>query len=139
MFLLVLDRMMWRLDHGARDAVHSHADPASKIEALLGGGIAVFRPAGAEFLADLSTYQPARMLYARHTDRVRGSIVRIIKEGIAAGQFLDVNPDVVAEVMLIATRQMTDPGYLGRTGQSPGEAMTLLYDFLRHGYAKPEV
>lgn len=133
MFLVVLDRIMWRLDQGAREHVHSKADPASKIEALLGSGVTVFRPAGAEFIADLNNYQPARMLYARHTDRVRGSIIRIVKEGIANGQFHDVNPAVVAEVMLVATRRMTSPTYLDRTGQKPSEAMSALYDFLRNG------
>jgi AcrR family transcriptional regulator len=133
MFLVVLDRMLWRMDHGAREHLHAHGDPASRIEALLAGGITAFRPAGAEFVADLNSYKPAQMLFTRHTDRVRGSIIRLVNEGIASGQFLNVNPDIVSEVMLIATRQMTDPAFLARTGQKPSEAMSLLYDFLRHG------
>lgn len=138
MFLVVLDRMMGRLDQGAREFVHSKADPASKLEALLASGVTLFRPAGAEFAADLSNYQPARMLFAKHTDRVRGSIVRIVREGIASGQLLDVDPDIVAEVMLIMTRHVSEPAYLARTGRTYSEAMSLLYDFLRHGFAVPE-
>lgn len=137
MFLAVLDRMMGRLDHGAGDIVHSSADPALKIEKLLASGVTAFRPAGAEFAADLANYQPARMLFARHTDRIRGSIVRIVKEGIASGQFLDVDPDAVAEVVVIMSRQVTEPAYLARTGQTPAEALSTLYDFLRHGFAAP--
>ena len=139
MFLRVLDRMMWRLDASARESLHSAADPLSRLEKLLGGGVILFRPAGMEFAADLAGYAPARMLFAKHTDRVRGSIAKIVRDGIASGDFLDVNPHVVAEVMLLSTRQLTEPAFLARSGMSPSEAMTSLYDFLRHGFvARPD-
>ena len=138
MFLVVLDRILWRMDEGAREHLRAHGDPAARIEALLGGGITAFRPAGAEFVADLSNYKPAQMLFTRHTDRVRGSLARLVKEGIASGQFLDVNPDIVAEVLLVSTRQMTDPTFLARSGLKPSEAMSQLYDYLRHGLVAPD-
>ena len=133
MFLRVLDRMMGRLDRSTRDLRHSQADPAARIEEILGSGVTAFRPAGAAFAADLANYGPARMLFARYVERIRGSIIQIVREGVASGAFRNVNPEVVAEVVIVATRQVTEPAFLSRTGMRPGDALTSLYDFLRQG------
>jgi AcrR family transcriptional regulator len=138
MFLLVLERMMTRIDHAASKSLHSAADPAAKFAELLNHGVMAFRPAGPAFAAELANYGPARMLFARYLERIRGTVIRIVNEGKACGAFRDVNPDVVAEVVINATREVNDPAFLARTGMTPAEALTALDSFLQQGLLRTD-
>jgi AcrR family transcriptional regulator len=138
MFLLVLDRLMARIDHAAGKSLHSAADPAAKFAELLNHGVMAFRPAGPAFAAELANYGPARMLFAQYLERIRGTVIRIVNEGKECGAFRDVNPDVVAEVVINATREVNDPAFLARTGMTPGDALTALDSFLQHGLLRTD-
>jgi AcrR family transcriptional regulator len=138
MFLLVFDRLMARIDHAAGKSLHSAADPAAKFAELLNHGAIGFRPAGTAFAAELADYAPAHVLFARYLERIRGTVIRIVNEGKAGGAFRDVNPDVVAEVVINATREVNDPAFLARTGMTPAEALTALLSLLQQGLLRTD-
>ncbi len=134
MFLRVVDRIMGRLDQTAQKALNSGADPVSKIEKILSSSVTAFHPAGGAFATDLVGYEPARLLFNHYTERLRGSLIRIVRQGVASGALRDVEPDVVAEVIIVVSRQVTHPDFLSRTGMSPADALAALFNFLRRGF-----
>lgn len=137
LFVLVFDRMRRRLRKEGLRAAAAESTPEKQIEAFVRAGLGVFKPASPAFMEAIARYEPARWLFDFHLTLTREFLVERMEEGIAAGQFREVHPGLVAEALLAAVRRVTEPSVLDANGLTAAEALEELFRLVIHGLVKP--
>jgi AcrR family transcriptional regulator len=92
----------------ATDAVEARVDSVAgareRIAEYLAAVGAALDPASDQFMTDLDAFAPAREIYERNTRIAARRVQKLIAEGVAAGDFRDVNAafaaDLVAAMMV---------------------------------------
>lgn len=136
LFLLALDRMLRRLGGQARAAAAGQRTPETRLKATLAASVAAFQPVGLPFAEAIESYGPAGWLYEYHLALIRGTVTEMVDDGIRSGEFNELHPELVAEVLIAATRRLADPHLLDSWGVSAAEALEELYRLTVDGLVK---
>ena len=133
LFELVVERWLASLRAAGDAAAAAAPDPFVAITAYLGAAVTATREASAQFVRDLSRFEPAhRRLMSHQRLRIAG-LERLIDAGTKVGAFRGVHSKLVAEVMLHAVARLVDPDVLSNVGLTMSEAFAELYDIVEHG------
>ena len=133
LFELVVERWLASLRAAGDAAAAAAPDPFVAITAYLGAAVTATREASAQFVRDLSRFEPAhRRLMSHQRLRIAG-LERLIDAGTDGGAFRGVHSKLVAEVMLHAVARLVDPDVLSNVGLTMSEAFAELYDIVEHG------
>ena len=91
------------------------------------------RRGSARFVQDMTNYGPTAEIY-RHNSRVAADRVGdLIRLGVDAGVFREVNAAFAAQVVAAAINGIQSGELLRRTGMSSGDAFSELAELLVHG------
>lgn len=132
----VLDRTDRYLAGAARGAASRRAALTSYMSAI----VQTSRPASPGFLRDIAAFPPGMKLLGRLQRRTTDRLEHLIRSGIADGEFNDISPRVVAELILMAAARLIDPDFLRHLGLTLAEAYEELSRLLDHGVLpQPEV
>ncbi|MGH7802770.1 MAG: hypothetical protein ACREQJ_00350, partial [Candidatus Binatia bacterium] len=133
LFELVVERWLASLRAAGDAAAAAAPDAFVAITAYLGVAVTATRDASAQFVRDLSRFEPAhRRLMSHQRMRIAG-LERLIDAGTKVGAFRGVHSKLVAEVMLHAVARLVDPDVLSNVGLTMSEAFAELYDIVEHG------
>jgi AcrR family transcriptional regulator len=132
---LVIDRMFDRMGTRGLAAVEEATDPAARVAACLGSGVATVRPAGPRFGRDLEENPGTRAVYDRHQATGMGVLAGLVEDGVRSGGFRLVPAALVVQVADAAYARLRDPGVLAALGMTHAEAGDELIAILLGGIA----
>ncbi len=133
LFLLTFDRMMNRVGKDAREAAAAQPTAAAAVQAYMLAALPPFRQLGFRFNAALDAYRPAARIYARHVAIAQGRLTEILAAGVAAGEFSEVDVDLVSETLTGAARHVIAPTVLSAGTRTPQEALAEVVGLLLNG------
>jgi AcrR family transcriptional regulator len=131
--LLAIDRIMHRLAYRAHDAVlaeHSHYD---KLCAFLTKGLIELRMATVAFAEDVADAPAVHELIVHHLRYAQGLAATMLAEGTKAGEFIDVDPAVAAEMLDAGLERLLDPEALRRAGVGLGQGFEIFLKLFTYG------
>ena len=138
LFLLVVDRFLSRIRRLGDESASARHDPAARIEAYLEPGIRQVERSTNLFFADIAGLPPAkRMLEEHQRQRIEG-LRRIITEGVRRRMFRGLHPHLVAEVLSLAYRRVSQPAFLTAANLSMTEAYAEVGRLFLHGLLHPQ-
>jgi AcrR family transcriptional regulator len=137
LILIVIDRLLKRVDATARSLAEACDDPADAIAAYLEAGVNSLRGARPAFNEDVETYMPTKQLYDRHLRAALDVISGLVATGIENGAFRSFHPALVAEIFDAAVERIRRPDVLARAGVSIDQAVEELGSLLRGGLVQP--
>lgn len=137
LLLLVLDRIMRRIERRGSDAIKRQREPVEQIRAMFDSGALDFAPLGATFMEAVQDYPPARWLFDQHLQSARSVLEGLIEDAISLRQFCPVNARVVAEALFVAVLRFTDPEFVRSAGVSSSAALSEFFDILINGLSVP--
>jgi AcrR family transcriptional regulator len=133
LFLLVIERILSRIEHRGNEAVRDGTTTAEKLTALVRPGLEELSAATLAFFADIERLPAARRRLAQHQDSRQGELRHLIAKGVRAGECRKVHPQLAAQAMLAAYRAVTEPRFLTNVDASLGEAVGEVRDLFLHG------
>jgi AcrR family transcriptional regulator len=138
LFLLVVDRFLTRIRRlGDESASASHA-PAARIEAYLEPGIRQVARSTNLFFADIAALPPAKRMLEEHQRRRIEGLRAIITEGVRQRMFRGLHPHLVADVLSLAYRRVSQPEFLVTANLSMTEAYAEVGRLFLHGLLHPQ-
>jgi len=138
LFLLVLDRILSRIERSGRNAAAGVADAGNKIAAFIQPGLTELTNATPAFFADINTYPPAQRLLKRHQDTRERELCELIERGVRSGECRRVHAEVAAQALLAAYRAITSPSFLSNVDISLTDAVSEGRDLFLYGLLHPE-
>jgi AcrR family transcriptional regulator len=132
---LVIDRMFARMGTHGRAAAERAADPAARVAAYLGNGVAAMAAGSARFSRDLAANPGTRAVYDRHQVLGLGVLAELVEDGVRSGGFRPVPAALVAQVAVAAHARLRDPGVLADLGMTQAAAINALTGILLDGIA----
>lgn len=138
LFVLVLDRLLRRIDAGGRVAVAEAVSYEEKATAFIEPGIVELRGATAAFFADIAGLPAARNRLAAHQESRMLQLEQIFADGIRAKAFRKVHAGVAARAMVAAYRAVTDAKFLGSVDATFTDAVRETESLFLHGLLHPE-
>lgn len=131
LFLVVLDRFMHRIGREAIDAIDTSAPPATQLRQYVTANVRyAFRASAYD---DLSDVPGARRLLDRHLHFAASVIERLVATGIERGSFREVEPSVVASLLVAGTVHLADPDVAADRTLSLEDALGELVDLCLQG------
>lgn len=113
------------------------ADVRSRMRAYLDAAAEALRPASRRFIEDMAANPATRATYEANARVAADRIRSLVKEGVGAGAFREVDAALVGE-MVGLTITAIQRGEMGeRTGLSDAEAFAALSQFLVGGLSAP--
>jgi len=138
LYLLVVDRFLTRIRRLGDQSASARHDPAARIEAYLEPGIQQLARSTNLFFADIAALPPAkRMLEDHQRQRIEG-LRRIITEGVRRRMFRGIHPHLVADVLSLAYRRVSQPEFLATANLSMTEAYAEVGRLFLHGLLHPQ-
>lgn len=138
LFLLVLERVLGRIEQAGRDAVSTAEGTGNKIVALIQPGLTELRNATPTFFVDIASYPPAQRMLARHQDLRERALRTVIERGVRNGECRRVHAEVAAQALLAAYRAITNSSFLSNVDISLTEAVSEGRDLFLYGLLHPE-
>jgi AcrR family transcriptional regulator len=133
LFELVIERFLARVLAAGKKAAKDAPNIATAISAYLDVCVSATRDNSVQFVKDLTEFAPARrMVRALQRQRANG-LEQIIADGIKAGEFLEVPPRFVAELVLLVIGGIVDPNFLKSCDVSLTKAYESFYRILIQG------
>jgi AcrR family transcriptional regulator len=133
LFELVLERFLSRVRAVGEKAAKDAPDVTTALTAYLDVCVRATRDNSVQFVRDLAEFTPARrMVRALQRKRVDG-LEQIVADGIKAGEFLEVPPKFVAELVLLVIGRIVDPHFLRSCDLSLTKAYEAFYGILIQG------
>ncbi len=108
----------------------SDADPAVRIFEYLQVGVRAAQRLGPIVIADIDKWEPARRVWQEHIRLRVDGLRELIERGIESGNFRDINPALVAEMVFAGLSRLRDPDFYRSTGISASEAFEQYYKML---------
>ena len=133
LFVLVLDRLLTRIERKGREAVERGVSNHERIAGFVWPGLTETAGASPAFFADVASLSAARRRLERHQESRRRQLRALIEAGVRAGECRRVHPEVGAHMMLAAYRSVTDPAFLVTVGVSTTEAIREAHELLLYG------
>jgi AcrR family transcriptional regulator len=138
LFVLVLDRLLRRIDAAGRVAAAQAASYEEKVTAFIEPGIAELRGASAAFFADIAGLTAARDRLAAHQESRMLQLEKIFAAGIRAKAFRKVHAAVAARAMVAAYRAVTDAKFLVGVDVTSTDAVRETENLFLRGLLHPE-
>jgi AcrR family transcriptional regulator len=130
---LAIERVLARTDEYLAGAAKRGPDWRSALTSYMTAMVQTARPASPAFLRDINAFPPGLRLTTRLQRRTVDRLEQIIRGGIAAGEFNDISPKLVAELILMAAGRLIDTSFLRMLGLTLAEAYEELSRLLDHG------
>jgi AcrR family transcriptional regulator len=138
LFVLVLDRILRRIDATGRAAASASASYEERITAFIEPGIAELAGASPAFFADIAALPAARSRLAEHQDNRKDQLEKLLGKGMRARAFRKVHPAVAARAMVAAYRAVTDARFLAGVDVTSSEATREVESLFLNGILHPE-
>ena len=138
LFVLVLDRVLGRIEKRGRDAAIAVEGTGNKIAAFIQPGLTELTNATPVFFADIAAHPPAKRLLARHQDTRERELCKLIERGVRSGECRRVHAEVAAQALLAAYRAITSPVFLSNVDISLTDAVGEGRDLFLFGLLHPE-
>jgi AcrR family transcriptional regulator len=138
LFVLVLDRILRRIDATGRAAAAATSSFEERITAFIEPGIAELAGASPVFFADIATLPAARSRLAAHQENRKLQLENLLAGGMRARAFRKVHPSIAARAMVAAYRAVTDATFLAGMDVSSSEATREVETLFLHGILHPE-
>ena len=130
---LLIGRVLDRTDRYLSRIAAAAPDPRTGLAQYMNAIVRASRPASVRFLRDLTAFPPGMRLVQQHQRRTFDRLEQIIRDGIKAGVFNDINPKLVAELIAMAAPRLVDPGFQRKLGLDLAESYEELSMLLNHG------
>ena len=116
----------------------SDDDPAVQIFEYLQVGVRAAQRLGPIAIADIDKWEPARRIWQEHIRlRVEG-LRNLIERGVETGNFRDINPALVAEMVFAGLSRLREPDFYRSTGISAPEAFEQYYKMLLYALVEKD-
>lgn len=138
LFVLVLDRILRRIDASGRAAAAATASFEERITAFIEPGIAELAGASHAFFADIASLPAARSRLAAHQENRKEQLEKLLASGMRSRAFRKVHPAVAARAMVAAYRAVTDATFLAGVDVTSAEATREVESLFLHGILHPE-
>lgn len=138
LFVLVLDRILRRIDAAGRAAAASNASFEERIIAFIEPGVSELTGASPAFFADIAALPAARDRLAAHQENRKVQLEKLLAGGMRARAFRKVHPAVAARAMVAAYRAVTDAKFLAGVDVSTAEATREVENLFLYGILHPE-
>jgi len=136
--LLVLERLLGRIERAGREAAAAADGTGNKIVAFIQPGLAELRNATPTFFADIAAHPPAQQLLTRHQDMRERELRKLIERGVRNGECRRVHSEVAAQALLAAYRAITRSSFLSNVDISLTDAVSEGRDLFLYGLLHPE-
>jgi len=133
LFELIIERFLSRIRAQGRIAAEVAPDWISAVAGYLDVAVRNTRDASAQFVRDLSRFDPGRRRLQRHQRLRINGLEAIVAAGTKEGAFGEVHSKLVAEFMIHAVARMSDPGFLASCGLTMSQAFAELYQLFING------
>ncbi len=134
LFVRVLDRYLSALrEQGAKAA--AGLPPERAFEPYLHPALEAARKLSTRAMRDITAHAPASALWERHTRQRMAGLRSLVERCVEQGVFRGIDPRLVAEVMSVSLRRISEPDFLRTTKLTYREAVSELYGLLLHGLA----
>lgn len=127
--LIVLDRFLHRVGRAALERIDEHAPYAEQVARYITGAAELQRLTSV-FAEDLADEPAARRLFDRHFEYVTAVTEGIVERGVAAGEFRDVPPAVVAGTLAASAAYFSQSGTLAEAGLDYDAAIAVLVELI---------
>jgi AcrR family transcriptional regulator len=133
LFLLVLDRIMYRIAREGSEAIGQEDDPVERILAM--GAVAASGLGGLSttLLQAVHDYSPARLLFEHHIAAARTTLESLIDDAVEQQRFRPVNASTMAEAILALVLHFTHAEHADSASSAPTAALALVFDLLVAG------
>jgi AcrR family transcriptional regulator len=138
LFVLVLDRVLGRIEQAGGAAAATTAGAGNKITAFIQPGLTELRTATPAFFADIAAHPPAQKLLKRHQDTRERDLCKLIERGVRSGECRRIHAEVAAQALLAAYRAITSPAFLSNVDISLADAVSEGRDLFLYGLLHPE-
>lgn len=138
LFMLVLDRVLGRIERAGRAAAAAAKGTGNKITAFIQPGLTELRSATPTFFADIAAHPPAQGLLKRHQDGRERELCKLIERGVRNGECRRVHAEVAAQALLAAYRAITSSSFLSNVDISLSDAVSEGRDLFLYGLLHPE-
>jgi AcrR family transcriptional regulator len=138
LFLLILDRVLGRIERIGRASAAAAEGTGNKITAFIQPGLTELRNATPAFFGDIAAHPPAQSLLKRHQDTRERELCKLIERGVRRGECRRVHPEVAAQALLAAYRAITSPSFLSNVDISLTDAVGEGRDLFLYGLLHPE-
>lgn len=118
-------------------AITTRADAAGRVGGYLRAVATELSPASARFFDDVAGFPPAAEVYERNTRAAARRVQELVVDGVAAGEFRDVHPGFVADVVTSVLVRIQQRKVAASTGLDDAEAYARLAELLLHGLGVP--
>jgi AcrR family transcriptional regulator len=119
-------------------AVAAPAAPADRLVAYLRAVAVELAPASAQFFDDVAAFPPAAEVYERNTRLAADRVQQVIREGVAAGAFRQVDAAFTADVLTSMMVRIQQRQVAASTGLDDAEAYAQLTGLLLRGLSTGE-
>lgn len=133
--LIVLDRFLHRVGRAALDQIDGTAPFAEQIARYILGAAELQRLTNV-FAEDLADEPAARRLFDRHFEYVTAVTEGIVRRGIAAGEFRDTPPAVVAGALTASAAYFSQSGLLAEAGLDYDTAIATVVELVTRALSR---
>lgn len=138
LFVLVLGRLLERIEATGRSAAETAASFEDRITVFIEPGIVELRGASPAFFADIAGLPAARDRLAAHQEARKVQLEKLLAQGMRARAFRKVHPAVAARAMVAAYRAVTDAKFLADVDVTSTEATREVESLFLNGLLHPE-
>jgi AcrR family transcriptional regulator len=117
-------------------AVAAPAGPPERLVTYLQTVAEVLAPASPRFFDDVAAFAPAAEVYERNTRAAAHRVQQLIREGVAAGEFREVDAAFAADVITALMVRIQQRLVAASTGLDDAAAYEQLTGLLLHGLGK---
>ena len=138
LLLVLIGRVLDRTDRFLARVAAAAPDPRTRLTQYMNAIVRASRTASGRFLRDLTAFPPGMRLLQQHQRRTFDRLEKLIRDGIEAGVFNDINPKLVAELIAMAAARLVDPSFQRKLGLNLAECYEELSRLLDHGLLPDE-
>lgn len=138
LFYRVAERFFANLRNQGWHAASREPNVADKIGAYLAPGTRAAQRLSPAFIRDIASTKRGQAIFDSHQQQRVDGLRTLIDEGIQKGVFRGVHSYLVADITLYAVRRCRDEDFRRASGLTLAEALSEIYDLLRHGLLHPE-
>lgn len=131
--LIVVDRNLWRIGRGARDAIAPDMAPLDAVRSYLHAATVAVSGTTEAFARDLATVPAARRLSAGHDEYLCNVIRTLLDLAVERGDIADLDTAAVARVLAGLGTDLTRPDVIGTLRSSPKDAADAVVDLILGG------
>lgn len=133
LLLVLIGRVLDRTNTYLARVAAAAPDPRTGLTQYMNAIVRASRTASGRFLRDLTAFPAGMRLLQQHQRRTFARLEQLIRDGIEAGVFNNINPKLVAELIAMAAARLVDPSFQRKLGLNLAECYEELSLLLDHG------